>query len=504
MPAVAKQSLPPEMAEFARFLRQVTGWLDEESGWYGVFRRGDPDGLRACLDGSALPPWDLVESLLHDLAEHGGRRAADAALPRARDLHRAAVAAHDAARPDRAALTAVLRARLAEHRTAAAGAELLRGRLAVERDPWTAQQLEYELAWVRDEADRASARCTELRGRIDALARQAAEREPVRPPPAALGGARFAGAAPAPPPVLPAVGGAYEALPPGTAGSGTEAAAGASGTGPAPGSGGADRHGAEAGPAGPLPPRGARYPGPGAGEGGGPTGAGAPEPAGDAAAVPSVPSPRGARFAGAAPGSGGRGRRRKEAAEAGRAAARRAAALRVAGETAAAVAALRDAGRTGEAYARLSAAAAGPPEALPDLAAELERTAGGAEVATLLWEAAALPPERLTGAADAFAAAGRTREALQLVRHAAARPVPELAAILAALHRAGRDRESEELLDAFAGARSTDEAVELAGTEPGRLVPQLLRAARRGPAQRHRRLAHALRSAGLPGAPDSA
>ncbi|WP_326799245.1 hypothetical protein OG946_30900 [Streptomyces sp. NBC_01808] len=422
-------------------MRQITGWLDEEFGWYGVFRRGDPDGLRACLDGSVLPPWDVVESLLHDLAEHGGRRAADAALPRARDLHRAAVAAHDARRPDRATLTAVLRARLAEHRAAEDGAERLRERLAVERNPWTAQQLEDELTWVRDDAARASARCTELRGRIEALARQAAEGEPVPPPPAALRGARFAGAASAPPPVLPAVGGPPEA--------------------------------------------------------------GAPEPAAGAAAVPSVPPPRGARFAGA--GSGGGGRRRKDAAEADRAAARRAAARRLAGETAAAVAALRDAGRTGEAYARLSAAVAGPPEALPDLAAELERTAGSAEVATLLWEAAALPPERLTGAADAFAAAGRSREALQLVRHAAARPVPELAAILSALHRAGRDRESEELLDAFAGARSTDEAVELAGADPGRLVPQLLRAAaRRGPAQRHRRLAHAMRSAGLPGAPESA
>lgn len=471
MPAVAEQSLPPEMAEFARFLRQITGWLDEGAGWYGVFRRGDPDGLQACLDGSAPAPWDVVESLLHDLAEHAGRRTADAALPRARDLHRAAVAAHDARRPDPAALTAVLRARLAEHRTAEEDAQRLRDRLAVERNPWTAEQLEYELAWVRDDAARASARCAELRGRIEALARQAPGREPAPPPPAALRGARFAGAASAPPPVLPAVGGAYEGVPPDAA---------------------------EAGAAVPSPPRGARFPGPVAEGAGGPPAAGTPEPA----AVPSVPPPSGARFAGA--GSGGGGRRRKDAAEADRAAARRAAARRLAGETAAAVAALRDAGRTGEAYARLSAAAAGPPEALPDLAAELERTAGAAEVATLLWEAAALPPERLTGAADAFAAAGRAREALQLVRHAAARPVPELAAILSALHRAGRDRESEELLDAFAASRGTDEAVELAGADPGRLVPQLLRAARRGPAQRHRRLALAMRSAGLPGAPESA
>ncbi|AUH39722.1 hypothetical protein [Streptomyces sp. CMB-StM0423] len=489
------------MAEFARFLRQITGWLDERSGWYGVFRRGDPDGLRACLDGSVLPPWDVVESLLHDLAGHAGRRTADAALPRARDLHRAAVAAHDARRPDRAALTAVLRARLAEHRAAEDGAERLRDRLAVERDPWTAQQLEDELAWVRDDAARASARCTELRGRIEALTRQAAGREPVPPPPAVLRGARFAGAASAPPPVLPVVGGTYEGVLPGAAGSGAGPAAGAAGAGPLPGSGGADGSGAESGAAVPPPPGSARFPGPGA-EWAGPPAVGAPEPAAGAAAVPAVPPPRGARFAGA--GSGGGGRRRQDAAEADRAAARRAAARRLAGETAAAVAALRDAGRTGEAYARLSAAAAGPPEALPDLAAELERTAGPAEVATLLWEAAALPPERLTGAADAFAAAGRSREALQLVRHAAARPVPELAAILSALHRAGRDRESEELLAAFTGARSTDEAVELAGADPGRLVPQLLRAARRGPAQRHRRLAHAMRSAGLPGAPESA
>ncbi|WBB62146.1 hypothetical protein O7599_06330 [Streptomyces sp. WMMC500] len=503
---MAEQALPPEMAELARFLRQITGWLDEETGWYGVFRRGDPDGLRACLDGSVLPPWDVVGSLLHDLAEHGDRRAAGAALPRARDLHRAAVAAYDARRPDRAALTAVLRARLTEHRAAEDGAERLRARLAVEPDPWTAQQLEDELAWVRDDATRASARCAELRGRIEALDRQAAGREPAAPPPAALRGARFAGAAPAPPPVLPAVGGAYEGVPPGAAGSGAERAAGAAGAGPAPGSGGAGRSGAEAGEAVPPPPRGARFPGSDAAGAGAPPAAGIPESAGGATPVPSVPPPRGARFAGAGAGGGrgGGGRRRKDAAEADRAAARRAAGRRLAGETAATVAALRDAGRTGEAYARLSTAAAGPPEALPDLVAELERTVGTAEVATLLWEAAALPPERLTGAADAFAAAGRTREALQLVRHAAARPVPELAAILSALHRAGRDRESEELLDAFAATRGSDEAVELAGADPGRLVPQLLRAARRGPAQRHRRLAHALRSAGLPGAPDSA
>ncbi|WP_344290471.1 hypothetical protein [Streptomyces synnematoformans] len=499
---MAERALPPEMAELARFLRHITEWLDEETGWYGVFRRGDPDGLRACLEGSVLPPWDVVGSLLHDLAEHGDRRAADVALPRARDLHRAAVAAHDARRPDRAALTAALRARLAEHRAAEDGAERLRARLAVEPNPWTVQQLEDELAWVCDDVSRASARCAELRGRIEALDRQAAGREPVPPPPAALRGARFAGAASAPPPVLPAVGGAYEGVPPGAAGSGAERAAGAAGAGCAPGSGGADSSGAEAGAAVAPPPRSARFPGSETSGTDAPPAGGTQESTRGATPVPAAPPPRGARFAGA--GDEGGGRRRKDAAEADRAAARRAAGRRLADETAATVAALRDAGRTGEAYARLSTAAAGPPEVLPDLVAELERTVGAAEVATLLWEAAALPPEGLTGAADAFAAAGRTREALQLVRHAAARPVPELTAILSGLHRAGRDRESEELLDVFAATRGSDEAVELAGADPGRLVPQLLRAARRGPSQRYRRLAHALRSVGLPGAPDSA
>ncbi|MFV2120911.1 hypothetical protein ACE14D_21685, partial [Streptomyces sp. Act-28] len=53
---------------FAQWLRGLTAPLDQGGGWYGAFRRRDPEGMRACLDGADVPPWDVVESLLHDLA----------------------------------------------------------------------------------------------------------------------------------------------------------------------------------------------------------------------------------------------------------------------------------------------------------------------------------------------------------------------------------------------------------------------------------------------------
>ncbi|MCD9904313.1 hypothetical protein LUR56_38290 [Streptomyces sp. MT29] len=50
----------------------MTARLDPGRGWYGVFTRRDPQGMRSCLDGVEIPPWDVVESLLADLAEvHG-------------------------------------------------------------------------------------------------------------------------------------------------------------------------------------------------------------------------------------------------------------------------------------------------------------------------------------------------------------------------------------------------------------------------------------------------
>lgn len=89
------QQLPVEAVVFARYLKGLTGLLDRESGWYGIFWQRDPDGMRACLDGVEIPPWDVVESLLQDFAVGRGALFAEPEAIRARQLHAAAAAAHD-------------------------------------------------------------------------------------------------------------------------------------------------------------------------------------------------------------------------------------------------------------------------------------------------------------------------------------------------------------------------------------------------------------------------
>ncbi|MBW5481928.1 hypothetical protein GPJ59_08550, partial [Streptomyces bambusae] len=83
------------MSELASYIRGLTALLDPGAGWYGEFLRRDPDGVRACLDGSALPPWDVLESLLQDLAEVRGPDAAAQHTRRAAGLRRAAAAGYD-------------------------------------------------------------------------------------------------------------------------------------------------------------------------------------------------------------------------------------------------------------------------------------------------------------------------------------------------------------------------------------------------------------------------
>ncbi|MEU7206472.1 hypothetical protein [Streptomyces sp. NPDC045470] len=173
--------------EFARFLRGLTRLLDETAGWYGVFTLRDPEGVRACLDGRDVPPWDVVESLLHDLAERRGAHTVRTAGPRARRLHHEAVAAYDA-RPDAfARLEDRLDVMLRERQYAALrGRELLAELRVAAGGPGT-ERLTGELAWARDDHARSGARARELQARIDALAEQAAAPRPSphpTPPPA--------------------------------------------------------------------------------------------------------------------------------------------------------------------------------------------------------------------------------------------------------------------------------------------------------------------------------
>ncbi|MER5464709.1 hypothetical protein ABT010_29310 [Streptomyces sp. NPDC002668] len=159
--------LPVEAGMFARYLRDLTALLDPGDGWYGIFCQRDPDGMRACLDGSEIPPWDVVESLLQDLATGRGAQFAEAESVRARRLHTASAAAHDRLPGGREALEERLDLMRREQVYATGRAEELLSRLAGEPEGTPAsEQLANELAWTRDDHARATARLSELRGRL--------------------------------------------------------------------------------------------------------------------------------------------------------------------------------------------------------------------------------------------------------------------------------------------------------------------------------------------------
>lgn len=166
-------------------------------------------------------------------------------------------------------------------------------------------------------------------------------------------------------------------------------------------------------------------------------------------------------------------------------------------EAVAALVRLRAQGRTGEAHVLLCEAAGWPAARLPALAGALHQAGLGADWATLLWEAASLPPDRVAAVAAALAGAGLGEDGRQLLRQSVVRPASEVAAALLALDdTGGREREVAALADAFVGVRTPEEAAQAARTDPRRLSPLLLDAARRVSQGRYRDLVHALRVAG--------
>ncbi|MGV9851317.1 hypothetical protein ACWDWU_21480 [Streptomyces sp. NPDC003442] len=166
---MASGELPAEVEEFATYLRELTRRLDAGAGWYGVFALRDPDGLRACLDGLEVPPWDLVQSLLQDLSAQHGPGAAQEAASRAATLYRASVAAHDAGPGRREALRDRLDGMLRQRRGAAQRATDLRSALTTAEDPAARHRFAAELAWAHDDYQRATARAEELHARLAAL-----------------------------------------------------------------------------------------------------------------------------------------------------------------------------------------------------------------------------------------------------------------------------------------------------------------------------------------------
>lgn len=170
---------------------------------------------------------------------------------------------------------------------------------------------------------------------------------------------------------------------------------------------------------------------------------------------------------------------------------------RASAEAVAALIKLRGEGRSGEAHGVLVEAAGWPASRLPVFAGELHRAGLGADWSTLLWEASSLPPDRLVALADALAGAGRADDCRKLLRQGVSRPAPEIAEAVLALIDAGREREARALLDAYIRVRTPEDTAACAHADPYRLIPLLLQAAQGVSDERHWDLVHALRVAGF-------
>ncbi|NED89427.1 hypothetical protein G3I76_56310, partial [Streptomyces sp. SID11233] len=151
------------LGEFAHYLRYLTRLLDPARGWYGVFCARDPEGMRACLEGAEIPPWDVVDSLLGDLATVRGDVFAGRESVWAAELHATSAAAHDRRPGGRQQLVERLELMLREQ---AHAAQRLR---AVHEGGAAGAPDAQAAAWAHDDHERASARCAELRRRLAAV-----------------------------------------------------------------------------------------------------------------------------------------------------------------------------------------------------------------------------------------------------------------------------------------------------------------------------------------------
>ncbi|MEU1890224.1 hypothetical protein [Streptomyces pristinaespiralis] len=428
--------LPAEIGMFAWYFGQLVERLDPAGGWYAIFQRRDPEGVRACLDGSEIPPWDVVESLLHDLPV---RDAAES--ERAAGLHAAAAAAHDRLPGGRERLEERAEFMRGERLRAQSRAEeLLRLLPGCAQGSAEAERLTHELAWTRDDHTRAVRRLAELDARLGAFAPNGSgpARDPERRPVESAG----------------AVSRTEERQPP-----------------RAPQAEGKRR--------GAGKKRRAR---------GGARFAGMEDAGEEAVAVPLLPVaedvPRGARYGGAATEAVPEAPPVPEGA------------YRAARDTVAALGRLRAEGRGGDAHAVICEAAARPAAWLPALADELNRSGAAADWATLLWEVASQPALRLAAAAEALVAAGRGDDGGQLLRQGSFRSADEIADAVLTLEEAGTPDRARTLLAAFVQVRSAADTADCAVRDPARLVPMLLDAAREVSPARERDVVHALRVAG--------
>lgn len=451
---MAMERLPVRIREFVEYLHGLLARLDPSDGWCAVFWHRDPDGMRACLDGREVPPWDVVEALLQDLRAIHGAGAAGSETTRARGLHTAALTAYDARPGAREVLGDRLGVMLREQKHAAERQARLSDALAGASTRAEADRHRVNLAWARDDHDRATARCAELRNRAAALDRR---RRQAPPGPVPVPGAR-------PDKESDRREALDERLVPVAKQRkrhrGSARSAGVAYEGAAPD----------------VPPLSVGPAVPGTGTG--------PVPL----SVPVSRTPRGARFAGVADDTEEERVVAEPVDEAQRQEADRLVGTLVR---------LRRDGHSGEAHALLVEAASWPAARLPLLADGMRRVGLGADWTTLLWEAASLPADRLIAAAEALTAGGYTDDGQQILRQGVVGPAEETGRVVLALDAEHRHREVRLFLDAYVRTRAPAEVARSAAPGPERLVPLLLGAARGVSDERYWDLLHALRVAGL-------
>ncbi|MGG8409206.1 hypothetical protein ACM614_22715, partial [Streptomyces sp. 12297] len=154
-------------------MRGLTDLLDPATGWYAEFLRRDPDGMRACLHGAAIPPWDVLQSLLHDFAELRGPQPAARESAVAARLRAAAVTAHDQRPGGQVELAELLAAAQAQRSGSEAALQQLTAQLQAATGHARAEALTRELSWTHDDLARARSRCADLTARLEDLAARA-------------------------------------------------------------------------------------------------------------------------------------------------------------------------------------------------------------------------------------------------------------------------------------------------------------------------------------------
>ncbi|MCX5193524.1 hypothetical protein OOK31_06400 [Streptomyces sp. NBC_00249] len=506
------------IGQLTDYLRGLTQRLDPGAGWYGEFLRRDPDGMRACLEGAAVPPWDVVESLLGDLAGERDAVAREAAY--AAGLRAAAVAAWDAMPGGAQELRTLLPAAAEQRARSQEALRSLTARLGGVGDPAEAAALNRELAWIRDDAARAGARHADLTARLSALplplpeppsrppleppSQWRPDPEPAQPPlpgvprqreaPAGraegrwlrgarrrAGGARYAGAPEAPAPAAPP---ATTPLP---------VPRGARFPHPAPEATPAPPPGSET-PTDALPGPWTAPPadgGPRAGAGPGPEGVGGAASAAPREATAAGPGPGGPAWHPAWQGAGADAERADDVGWFGGGGPEAAAgpgagyeAVTGVGGSAGWGAGWQDApdrpgggGPDGGAVPGGLRGSGTAREAFVAVLLGLRAQGRSGEAHALLCEAAAWPADRLPGLADELARAGLAADWATLLWEAASLPPGRLAAAAAALGEAGREADSDRLLRqgvARPAAEVADAALALGGAGRDREALALL------------------------------